>query len=113
MTIPVVAEVCSATGIIRPEPLHTVSDRVTRRRTVRHRRRSSVARTVIARAVGGGQRSAYDCTRDQSSGNRSAPSPTSPSPLHGLGNTRNGFDDRKRLADRCRTGGAYAGGKQG
>jgi hypothetical protein len=60
MTIPVVPEICAAARIIRPEPLHAVSERVTRRRTVRHRRR----RTIVARPVGRGQRSAYDCPRD-------------------------------------------------
>src|ERR1017187_7337530 len=102
MTIPVVPEICAAARIIRPEPLHAVSERVTRRRTVRHRRR----RTIVARPVGGGQRSAYDCPRDKSAGDRSAPSPTSASPLHGLADTRDGFDDRKWLADRCCIGGA-------
>ena len=40
MTIPVVAEICSTTRIIRPEPPHAVSDRVTGRRTVRPGRRT-------------------------------------------------------------------------
>ena len=61
MTIPVVPEICSAPRVIRPEPLHAVSDRVNGRRTVRHRRRI-IAGTVVARGRGD-QRSAYDCPR--------------------------------------------------
>jgi hypothetical protein len=99
MTIPVVAQICSTARIIRSEPLHTVSHCVTGRRTIRYRRRI-IARTIVARAVRGSQRSAYDCPRDQSSGNRSAPSPSA-SPLHGLGSVRNRFNDRHRFAHRC------------
>lgn len=72
MTIPVVPEICSTARIIRPEPPHAVSNSVTGRRPVRHRRRI-IARSVVARTVGGGQRSAYDCP--------GAPHPQPP-PLH-------------------------------
>lgn len=100
MTIPVVSEICSTTRIIRPEPLHAVSNSVTGRRPVRHRWRI-IARSVVARTVGGGQRSAYDCPRDKSPRNWRAPSPTSPSPLHGLGDIRDGVDEGTRLPDGC------------
>jgi hypothetical protein len=118
VTKSVVPEICAAAWIKRPKPLHAVSDRVSGRRTVRHGgRRAVIARTIIARGVGGGQRTAHDCPADNSSGNRRAPSPTSAPPLHGLGNIRGGFGDRKRLANRCRMGGAAehneAAGQQG
>jgi hypothetical protein len=114
MTISVVSEICSAARIKRPEPLHAISDRVTGRRTVGHGGRSTiiastiVARTIVAsaRAVGGGQRAANDCPPNDASGNRWAPSPTSASPLHGLGRTWDGLDDREWLADGCGIGGA-------
>ena len=65
MTIPVVPEVCSAARIKGPEPPRAVSDRVTGRRTVRHRGSAVIAGTgIVARAIGGSQRAAYDCARD-------------------------------------------------
>src|ERR1700733_976992 len=98
MTKPIIAEIHPAARIVGSVLLHAVSNRVTGRSTVRRWRR-----TVIARAVGGVcNRSAYDCSRDKSSDDGCAPSPTSASPLHGLGNARGGFSDRKRLAERCR-----------
>ena len=108
MTIPVVPEICSATRIKRPETLHAVCDRIpsTGRRTVRHRRGrcTVIARTIVG-AIRSGQRAAHERAPDNSTGNRSrAPTPTSASPLHGLGNIRNGLGDRKWLADRCRIG---------
>jgi len=106
MAKPVVTEIRPAARIVGSVLLHAVSNRVTWRRTVRHWRR-----TVIARAVGGvSYRSAYDCPRDKSSDDRCAPSPTSASPLHGLGNARGGLSDRKRLAERCRTDSAAESG---
>jgi hypothetical protein len=98
MTKPIIAEIRPAARIVGSVLLHAVSNRVTGRRTIRHSRR-----TVIARAIGGvSNRSAYDCPCDKSSDDGCAPSPTSASPLHGLGNARGGFSDRKRLAERCR-----------
>ena len=97
MTKPVIAEIRPAARIVGSVLLHAVSNRVTGRRTVRHWRR-----TVIARAIGGvGNRSAYDCPCDKSSDDGCAPSPTSASPLHGLSNIRSSFSDRKRLPERC------------
>ena len=117
MTISVVPEICPAARIKRPKPLHAVRDRVSGRRTVCNRRWSVIARTIIARSVGGCQRATDDCAPDNSSGNRRAPSPTSASVLHGLDNTRASFGDPKRLANGSRTGGARehrdAAGEQG
>ena len=107
MTISVVAEICAAAWIKRPESLHAVGDRVAGRRAVGHRRWCPViTRTIIARGVGGGQCAADDCAPDNSSGNRRAPSPASTSPLHGLGNIRGGFAGCKWLADGRGIGGA-------
>lgn len=110
MTIPVIPQICSTARIIGPEPLHAVSDPVTGRRTVGHGRRI-IAGTVVT--VRGSQRAAYDCPRDQSSGNRSAPSPAAASPLHGLSGARDRFGERTRLTDRCRTCSAGEHGQVG
>jgi hypothetical protein len=69
VTISIVPEIGPAARIKRSEPLHAVSDRVAWRRTVRHRRGrcTVIARTIIARAVGGGQRAANDCPPDNAS----------------------------------------------
>jgi hypothetical protein len=76
MTKPVVTEIRPAARIVGSVLLHTVSNRVTGRRTVRHWRR-----TVIARAVGGvSNRSAYDCPAI-SPPTTGAPHPQPP-PLH-------------------------------
>jgi hypothetical protein len=101
VTISIEPEIGPAVRIKRSEPLHAVSDRIIWRRTVCQRRGrcTVIAGTIIAGAVGGGQRSTHDCASDNPSGNGGTPSPASTSPLHGLGSARDRFDDRKRFAD--------------